>query len=361
MKKIHLWSVGTGKGGGPAAEPVDALTSAETEKTLEELLIASPDLLIDGLTLVGRQVQTGGGPLDLLGIDADGRVVVFELKRGELTRDAVAQVVDYASDLAELGAEGLADWVESYSGRGGVDRIEDFADWYKQEFPGNDDALDEPPRMVLVGLGVDDRARRMVEFLAAFGVDIGLLTFHAFRADGRMFLARQVETKRPARSSSSGPTKAERQKALRELAESHGALALFDEVAEFVEERLPSSTYRWPAKTAYSFSLPERTGDGTLPYRSLFALYVQQKKRGTVNLTLAPRAVRVAEAAVEAFCGAVPSAHRVDKAYIAVEAPLTSESWLQAREHVDAVVRAVAEGVERENQEEEDDELASDE
>lgn len=353
MKKIHLWSIGRGKDGGPTAEPVDALSNSDTERTLEDLLVASPELLVDGLTLVGRQVQTGGGPLDLLGIDPDGRVVVFELKRGELTRDAVAQVVDYASDLAELGPKGLSEWVESYSGRGGIERIEDFEDWYKQEFPGKDDPLDEAPRMVLVGLGVDDRARRMVDFLAGSGVDIGLLTFHAFQADGRMFLARQVETKRPVRSGSSGQTKGERQKALRELAESHGALELFDQVAEFIEKRLPSSSYRWPAKTAYSFSLPERTGDGTLPYRSLFALYVVQKQRGAVNLTLAPRAVRVAEAAVETFCAVLPSAHRVDKAYTAVEAPLTAKSWAEAKDAVDAMVRAVAEGVERENQEDE--------
>ena len=58
---------------------------------------------MNGLTLIGRQVSTDGGTLDLLGIDADGRLVVFELKRGTLTRDAGAQVRDYASDLAALG------------------------------------------------------------------------------------------------------------------------------------------------------------------------------------------------------------------------------------------------------------------
>ena len=84
----------------------------------------SPDLLMDGLTLIGRQVSTDGGPLDLLGIDADGRLVVFELKRGTLTRDAVAQVLDYASGLATLDTVRFGALIEKHSGRHGVDRIE---------------------------------------------------------------------------------------------------------------------------------------------------------------------------------------------------------------------------------------------
>ena len=89
MKKIQLWSVDRieDKLSATAVESVD---NTKTEQDLEELFVASPDLLMDGLTLIGRQVSTDRGPLDLLGIDADGRLVVFELKRGTLTRDAVA-------------------------------------------------------------------------------------------------------------------------------------------------------------------------------------------------------------------------------------------------------------------------------
>ena len=47
------------------------------------------------------------GPLDLLGIDQDGDLIVFELKRGTLTREAVAQIIDYASYLDSLKRETL--------------------------------------------------------------------------------------------------------------------------------------------------------------------------------------------------------------------------------------------------------------
>lgn len=104
MKHIGLWKV-QNDASGRAATPVSSKQSTETESLLEEILVKSPSLLGDRIQLVGRQVQTEGGPLDLLGVDEDGRLVVFELKRGTLTRDAVAQVLDYASDLADSDAE----------------------------------------------------------------------------------------------------------------------------------------------------------------------------------------------------------------------------------------------------------------
>ena len=196
MKKIQLWSVDRTEGK-LSATAVESVDNTKTEQDLEELLVASPDLLMNGLTLIGRQVSTDGGTLDLLGIDADGRLVVFELKRGTLTRDAVAQVLDYASDLAALDAVRFGALIEKHSGRHGVDPIEDFADWYRQEHPGESEFSLDRPRMVLVGLGVDDRARRVVNFLAESQVDIQLMTFYAFREDGKLFLARQIESESP--------------------------------------------------------------------------------------------------------------------------------------------------------------------
>ena len=88
-----------------------------------------PDLLIPGLRLVGRQTPTEGGPLDLLGVDEDGRLVVFELKRGTLSRDAVAQIIDYASDLDAKSDDEVAEHIAVHSGVGGVGEIDDFEAW----------------------------------------------------------------------------------------------------------------------------------------------------------------------------------------------------------------------------------------
>ena len=101
MDEIKLWKVG-GTQADPTIAAVSAATQTKTEEMLEEILVKAPNLLLTGLKLVGRQVETSGsGILDLLGVDEDGQLIVFELKRGTLTREAVAQVTDYASYLAE--------------------------------------------------------------------------------------------------------------------------------------------------------------------------------------------------------------------------------------------------------------------
>ena len=137
------------------------------------------------------------GPLDLLGIDQDGDLIVFELKRGTLTREAVAQIIDYASYLDSLKRETLFKHIADRSGNGGIDKIEDFESWYQEQFSGNLDALDNPTKMVLVGLGVDDRTKRMVTYLFNNGTEILLLIFYAFQKGEQMFLAKQVKVKLP--------------------------------------------------------------------------------------------------------------------------------------------------------------------
>lgn len=102
MEEVKIWAIE-----GSGVVEVERAEKTETEKTLEDILVENPGLLMEGLALVGRQTPTQGGPLDLLGVDEDGKLVVFELKRGTLSRDAVAQVIDYTSDLTAMGLDGL--------------------------------------------------------------------------------------------------------------------------------------------------------------------------------------------------------------------------------------------------------------
>jgi RecB family endonuclease NucS len=108
MKDLKLWEISTDEKGEPTVYSVASVNQTKTEEQLEEMIVQYPDLLFDDLKLVGRQTETAGGPLDLLGVDADGGLVVFELKRGTLTREAVSQIIDYASYLAELEPDDLS-------------------------------------------------------------------------------------------------------------------------------------------------------------------------------------------------------------------------------------------------------------
>ena len=153
MKGIKLWKVQSNDDLNISVDEIENVSETETENQLEEVITRRPELLMKGLKLVGRQTETPGGPLDLLGVDADGRLVIFELKRGTLTREAVAQVIDYSSYLATLEPEELSKHIEERSGNLGIEKIEDFLQWYQEEF-GKAFGEYETPAMVLVGLGV---------------------------------------------------------------------------------------------------------------------------------------------------------------------------------------------------------------
>lgn len=81
----------------------------------------------------------------MIGVDEDGNLIIFELKRGTLARDAIAQVIDYASFLDELDKETLFKHISDRSGYNEVEKI-DFENWYQEQFSGNMDALDNPPK-----------------------------------------------------------------------------------------------------------------------------------------------------------------------------------------------------------------------
>ena len=208
-----------------------------------------------GMTLVGRQTPTEGGPLDLLGVDGDGRLVVFELKRGTLSRDAVAQIVDYASDLNAMEVEELAQRIGQHSGKRGIDKFEDFKTWYRQSFEELEALL--PPRMFLVGLGVDSGTERMVNFLAKSGVDIGLITLQSFEHKGNTLFAKQVKVEGKRRL-----TNEERRRDLIERAERHGISDLYDDVRKTLKEAWPSSKESPRAGRNLGFNVRMRPNPG---------------------------------------------------------------------------------------------------
>ena len=240
MEDIKLWELNES-----LATPLKSNNELESEHLLEETLVQNPSLLIEGLTLVGRQTPTEGGPLDLLGVDEDGRLVVFELKRGTLSREAVAQIIDYASDLDNMDPAALATHISDSSGEHGIEEIEDFEEWYNNRI-GELESL-KPFRLFLVGLGADDRTERMVRFLAEnSGMDISLLTFHGFEYDGKTILAKQVEVEPPTepdhRPSRRTVSVAEKRERLERLIEESGVSEQFAAVRNMFREHWPESS-----------------------------------------------------------------------------------------------------------------------
>lgn len=74
MDEFRIWEIGNS--GRAAVMPLHGTRRTESEDLLEDVLTSHPDMLEDGLKLVGRQTETASGPLDLLGVDRNGRLVV---------------------------------------------------------------------------------------------------------------------------------------------------------------------------------------------------------------------------------------------------------------------------------------------
>lgn len=271
MEEVQLWSLD-----GSDAMQLKTTGHLESESGFEDILVNNPDMLMENLTLVGRQTPTEGGPLDLLGVDEYGRLVVFELKRGTLSRDAVAQVIDYASYLDAMNLTDLANHISGRSGTGGIEEIDNFEEWYDNQ-PFEVEGLDAllPPRLFLVGLGADDRTERMVSFLADnSGMDISLLTFHGFEYDGKTFLAKQVEVEGDTTSQDSTPrrtrrrpNRSERQRQLDVRIREYGVRNLFDNVMDMFRENWLGSRER-PTLYGNSIRLRDRTESGRTSWRA---------------------------------------------------------------------------------------------
>jgi len=254
MDEVKIWALEDDS----ETKPLESKSHTDSESRLEDAIVKNPDLLEEGLTLIGRQTQTEGGPLDLLGVDDGGRLVLFELKRGNVTRDAVAQILDYASDLESQDLESLVDHISKHSGQHDIEKI-DFKEWYGQEFAEQDLESLRPLRMCLVGLGVDAKTERMVTFMANNGMDISLLTFYAFAHDGKTFLARQVhvdaaDAPQPS-TTKREPNRAERMENLLEQARKNGVLELFTDAEDMFRKNWPVSMDIAPRKVSLAIRL----------------------------------------------------------------------------------------------------------
>ncbi|MDQ2841001.1 MAG: endonuclease NucS [Acidobacteriota bacterium] len=178
--EIGIWRID----GTPERVP---FTSLQAEKKLEDVLHADLSILDPGLLIVGRQVPTAYGKfIDLLAIDADGDLVVIELKRDRTPREVVAQVLDYGSWVRSLGADSIT---ELYSVQHhGSPLAAAFVAQFGTELP---ERLNTGHRLVVVASSLDPETERIIGYLTDdYGVPINAVFFRCFRVGEAEFLAR---------------------------------------------------------------------------------------------------------------------------------------------------------------------------
>ena len=168
-----LWDVTTGT---PSRL---ALGVVGKERDLEDWIEHDPSLIGSDLVILARQLAADGKPLDLLALDADGNLVVIELKRGDAYRDALAQGIDYTAWIAEQSAEQLSAAVDKNRKKDGFFN-ETVAKHIGAPAAERWSPQDVDVRLVVAGTGADDRLRRMIGFLSKRGVSVNGVFFDIY-------------------------------------------------------------------------------------------------------------------------------------------------------------------------------------
>ncbi len=170
----------------------------DSERRLEDWLVADLSLLGEELLLIDRQVRTIGGPLDILAIDADGRLVIAELKRDRTPREVIAQILDYASWVRERSPRDIDEICRKRSGRS---LAESFREKFEFDLP---EGACKSHRMIVVAAELDDSSERIIRYLQdEHEIDINAVFFSVYRVAGqemlvRAWLADPIETQERA-------------------------------------------------------------------------------------------------------------------------------------------------------------------
>ncbi|HRG67299.1 MAG TPA: endonuclease NucS [Saprospiraceae bacterium] len=186
--EIKTWQLVNGKLAQVSSSMVD--NERKEREDLEKWIKSNPEILGNDIAIIGEQVRTKSGPLDFLGIDRDGNLVIIELKRAKLPREALAQAIDYASDISSYEPDVLNEICLAYNGQTLGDYLtERFTDTNFEEV-----SVNQAQRLLLVGFAIEEPLHRMIEWLSEnYSLAINAIVLHYVKTNsGDELLSRTV-------------------------------------------------------------------------------------------------------------------------------------------------------------------------
>ena len=172
---------------------------------LQRLLRDKPEVLEERLLIISEEFgnwEDSRRRIDLLGLDADGRLVVIELKRGETGEHMDLQAIRYAAMVANMTFQQAVDTFQSYlEGRAidrGSDVVPDEAEIQRREHlgiaeDGSQTIQSDIPRIILVSEGFSKELTTCVmwlndSWLSAAGFDIKCVQLQLHRNGNELLL-----------------------------------------------------------------------------------------------------------------------------------------------------------------------------
>ena len=155
------------------------------EKDLENWMARNPALLFGGEeeVLVIAQSVSGRSMADILALDAEGNLVVIEIKRDWSDRETVGQLLEYASEKAESKYEDLEklyrDYWKRYHSEPYIYLLDRFRELSEDQTVEKEDIPRHPNglRICIVAPGSDDGLHRIIKWLKEYGVPISFIPF----------------------------------------------------------------------------------------------------------------------------------------------------------------------------------------
>ena len=180
-----IWKIGD------TVERVDD-SELSTELELEDVLQKNIEIISSNWLVIGRQVLTDfGGYVDLLAIDNNGSIIVIELKKSKTDREVVAQAIDYASWIAELQSQDIAEIYQAFSKKY-LNKEASLDQAFNQKFKATlkDDTVNASHQMVIVATQLDSRTERIVNYLNKSDIPMNVVFFKVVKDGAQKYISR---------------------------------------------------------------------------------------------------------------------------------------------------------------------------
>lgn len=165
--------------------------SIKEDPDLRYILRAQPEVIEEGLFVLSEEFsnwQDSWRSIDLLGLDARGRLTVIELKRTATADHAELQAIRYAAMVSVLTSDNVVEAHQSYLKKWEIDG--DAKERIQQHLADTefDEIYTESPRIILVSAGFSKELTTSALWLNNNGLDIKCIQLQLYRNDQELLL-----------------------------------------------------------------------------------------------------------------------------------------------------------------------------
>ena len=169
-------------------------TGVLERQDLQRILRDKPEILEEGLFVITEEFGNwtdSNRRIDLLCLDADGRLVVIELKRGETGEHMDLQAIRYAAMVSTMTLQQAIDAHQAYLNKRGIDAdAEERVNGHLENLDDAQEFSTDQPRIVLVSEGFSPELATCVLWLNRNGLDVTCIRMQPYRNESELLVER---------------------------------------------------------------------------------------------------------------------------------------------------------------------------